>query len=155
MLLDVNECVIENGGCSQICINTYGSYKCICKDGFISKGKSCEGMKTFCMSLIGSTLSRSFIRQESRRYQLSAEEAKEPLMIFPVLLHFADKNYVYGLIVCLTCSKKWKNMEERFRRLEKVCLRISDKEGIATVSIDNGVTSPKSLLKALLKKDKN
>lgn len=40
---DVNECTKENGGCSQICINTYGSYTCSCKDGYIAKGKSCEG----------------------------------------------------------------------------------------------------------------
>lgn len=31
--LDTNECMKNNGGCEQICINTPGSYQCACKDG--------------------------------------------------------------------------------------------------------------------------
>ena len=29
-----NECSINNGGCSQLCINTYDSYYCTCKYGY-------------------------------------------------------------------------------------------------------------------------
>jgi len=32
--LDINECAIENGQCSQLCINTPGSFMCGCQDGF-------------------------------------------------------------------------------------------------------------------------
>ena len=34
-LLDVDECLEDNGGCDHFCINTQGSYKCECKQLFI------------------------------------------------------------------------------------------------------------------------
>ena len=33
-ILDVDECAEENGGCEQICENTYGSFRCLCDEGF-------------------------------------------------------------------------------------------------------------------------
>lgn len=33
-VLDINECSSNNGGCSQLCINTVGSYYCNCISGF-------------------------------------------------------------------------------------------------------------------------
>lgn len=46
--LDINECKDPsnvNGGCSQICDNTPGSYHCSCKSGFVmlSNKKDCKG----------------------------------------------------------------------------------------------------------------
>ncbi|MBN3317392.1 SCUB1 protein, partial [Atractosteus spatula] len=32
---DINECANQNGGCSQLCVNTEGSYRCQCRLGFI------------------------------------------------------------------------------------------------------------------------
>lgn len=32
--LDVDECVLNNGGCQHVCVNTPGSYECRCKHGF-------------------------------------------------------------------------------------------------------------------------
>ena len=34
MFTDVNECGQDNGGCSHICVNTAGSYRCECLAGF-------------------------------------------------------------------------------------------------------------------------
>ena len=31
---DINECIINNGGCSQFCNNSEGSYNCYCQQGF-------------------------------------------------------------------------------------------------------------------------
>ena len=41
--VDRNECKIENGGCSQKCVNTFGSFSCECADGFklSEDGKKC------------------------------------------------------------------------------------------------------------------
>ena len=48
ILSDINECTASNGGCEQICKNTYGSFECSCKKGFLlqaddfrCKGKAC------------------------------------------------------------------------------------------------------------------
>ena len=32
---DINECATNNGGCSHMCENTYGDYKCVCNDGYV------------------------------------------------------------------------------------------------------------------------
>ena len=42
---DVNECDNTYHGCHHDCVNTNGSYVCICYDGFIltEDGRSCEG----------------------------------------------------------------------------------------------------------------
>jgi len=45
----VNECVFNNGECSQTCVDTYDSYYCTCRDGYqlaqnndTCSGKSCQ-----------------------------------------------------------------------------------------------------------------
>ncbi len=35
ILVDDNECLTDNGGCDQDCINTEGSYYCNCTAGYI------------------------------------------------------------------------------------------------------------------------
>ena len=32
--VDNNECEVNNGGCSQNCNNTLGSYRCSCEEGY-------------------------------------------------------------------------------------------------------------------------
>lgn len=34
-LSDVDECSKENGGCQHECVNTFGSYSCQCRSGFM------------------------------------------------------------------------------------------------------------------------
>jgi len=45
LILDVNECLTNNGGChaQAICTNTPGSFTCACKDGYSGNGFDCEG----------------------------------------------------------------------------------------------------------------
>ena len=42
-LSDINECLTNNGGCSQICRNTIGSYYCQCAPNYELQpdGKTC------------------------------------------------------------------------------------------------------------------
>ena len=43
--IDINECQTDNGGCTQTCNNTVGSYQCSCRDGYelTSDGYNCTG----------------------------------------------------------------------------------------------------------------
>jgi hypothetical protein len=45
VFVDVDECVVRNGGCSQLCVNSYGSYKCCCNVGYVLSNNEqyCEG----------------------------------------------------------------------------------------------------------------
>jgi len=44
---DVNECLVNNGGChaNATCNNTLGSYVCTCATGFTGNGISCTGKR--------------------------------------------------------------------------------------------------------------
>ena len=44
-ILDINECLINRGGCSDMCTNTWGSFKCTCRTGFTLNvdGRTCNG----------------------------------------------------------------------------------------------------------------
>ena len=41
----VDECETDNGGCEQVCTNTFLSYNCSCNDGytFSAEGRTCRG----------------------------------------------------------------------------------------------------------------
>lgn len=45
MLTDINECTTDNGGCEQVCINTEGSHRCKCFEGYsyIEETGECVG----------------------------------------------------------------------------------------------------------------
>ena len=45
LLADIDECQDNNGGCSQDCSNTEGSYSCSCKEGYQlqSDNANCTG----------------------------------------------------------------------------------------------------------------
>lgn len=44
-LIDINECLTNNGGCAQICSNTVGSFTCSCRPGYSlnSDRRGCSG----------------------------------------------------------------------------------------------------------------
>ena len=45
-VLDINECLANNGGCSSnaICNNNPGSFSCVCGPGYVGNGFSCAGV---------------------------------------------------------------------------------------------------------------
>ena len=48
LLTDINECDTNNGGCSQMCLNTEGRYSCDCHPGYElgPNNHTCNGMCT-------------------------------------------------------------------------------------------------------------
>ena len=44
-LSDIDECSVENGGCSQVCVNKPGSFECRCMKGYQLQDDKmmCEG----------------------------------------------------------------------------------------------------------------
>jgi len=50
LLVDTDECGENNGDCDQICINTAGSYHCLCREGLTltTDNKTCQGSATIC-----------------------------------------------------------------------------------------------------------
>lgn len=52
ILIDINECNSNNGGCNQHCHNTLGSYYCSCDSGYsLSGGRTCVGMFQYIIIL--------------------------------------------------------------------------------------------------------
>ena len=51
--LDIDECLTDNGGCTQKCNNTVGSYDCSCWNGYeLSSDKhTCTGKTMYCISV--------------------------------------------------------------------------------------------------------
>ena len=42
---DINECSLDNGGCSHTCMNSIGSYECTCHRGYeLEDFWECAGM---------------------------------------------------------------------------------------------------------------
>ena len=47
--LDINECLLNNGGCSQLCHNFIGGYYCSCRMGYTlhDNERDCIGINSF------------------------------------------------------------------------------------------------------------
>ena len=43
LLLDIDECSVDKGGCQHICTNTDGSYECSCNAGYTGS-RFCTGI---------------------------------------------------------------------------------------------------------------
>lgn len=46
---DIDECKINNGNCSQKCVNTRGSHSCACYDGYVNTGPN--GTDVICIDI--------------------------------------------------------------------------------------------------------
>ena len=56
--IDINECKFDNGGCTDLCTNTPGSYTCQCEDGFaLAVDKhSCYGTNNYSIYIARSAI---------------------------------------------------------------------------------------------------
>lgn len=67
--LDIDECAVNNGGCSHDCTNALGSYICTCPDAELSLADdkhSCEGkMFQSTQSIFNQSF---FVLQQQRKY---------------------------------------------------------------------------------------
>ena len=52
-IVDIDECLIDNGRCAHTCDNTDGSYQCSCWDGYelTSDGHNCTGIMVCIFSI--------------------------------------------------------------------------------------------------------
>ena len=53
-IVDIDECLIDNGGCNQTCDNTNGSYQCSCSEGYelTNDTHNCTGIWCVCFPLV-------------------------------------------------------------------------------------------------------
>ena len=54
LCVDVDECLVENGGCEQVCVNSDGSFRCDCVGGYAlsSSGVTCNGEYTHSVQIV-------------------------------------------------------------------------------------------------------
>ena len=66
-LVDIDECSLRNGGCSQLCVNKPGSFECSCNTGYKLESDltTCSGMSDTLISLnLYSIPEKQYIKQE-------------------------------------------------------------------------------------------
>ena len=52
-LADIDECADGGHNCSYVCMNTPGSYECVCPSGYHARdGFTCEGIATTLISSV-------------------------------------------------------------------------------------------------------
>ena len=53
-LIDIDECSEARDDCSENakCVNTKGSYRCVCKPGYTGDGRNCEGMPSIKIMIV-------------------------------------------------------------------------------------------------------
>ena len=51
---DINECLVDNGGCDHTCQNYDGGRYCSCRSGYrlATDGKTCEGLYQIYLTIL-------------------------------------------------------------------------------------------------------
>jgi len=59
VVLDVNECATQNGGCEHHCENSVGSFTCSCDPGYVlsNNERTCVGKEKVLQVLVNSITS--------------------------------------------------------------------------------------------------
>ena len=52
----MNECMTNNGGCEDICINTFGGYYCACSEGTVLEPGPSITCDSKCHDILGYSL---------------------------------------------------------------------------------------------------
>ena len=47
----MNECLEQNGNCSQLCVNEYGSWRCDCAEGFKLADNKQDCQSEYCYNI--------------------------------------------------------------------------------------------------------
>ncbi|XP_062612740.1 low-density lipoprotein receptor-related protein 4-like [Saccostrea cucullata] len=86
---DVDECEENNGGCSQLCVNTEGGRSCHCSPEFISNTTSCipPDPRPYFLFLEHTTLTRYDLDQHGEFVTICAAE---PFLTFDVIMSTGD-----------------------------------------------------------------
>uniref|UniRef100_A0A8C3V6E4 EGF like domain multiple 7 n=1 Tax=Catharus ustulatus TaxID=91951 RepID=A0A8C3V6E4_CATUS len=82
---DVDECASQSHGCSQLCINTAGSFHCACQDGFslAADDKSCQPLVPLPGTDTSSASSEMKEEMQELRSRVEALEQKLQLVLAP------------------------------------------------------------------------
>ena len=91
LILDVNECDDDNGGCDQLCNNTLGSFSCGCAEGYLLNGDSinCDGELItrlqscvhFCVSVYEAVLTNSALTMCVTMLQILTSASWKPTAV--------------------------------------------------------------------------
>lgn len=82
---DKDECSKENGGCQHECVNTFGSYSCQCRSGFVlheNKHDCKEGISPYAsLFLTYSFVIRTSIRVNEHMCQMQSFSASKHCVV--------------------------------------------------------------------------
>jgi len=66
MVADVDECSLNNGGCDQLCVNTVGSYHCMCRSHYQLHRNQRDCLREFILPILKGRAHYAPIRTDSR-----------------------------------------------------------------------------------------
>jgi hypothetical protein len=113
--VDLNECLVNNGGCQQNCNNRVGSYACSCQSGFVlaSDGKFCDDIDE-CQSA-GTCVSGQCVNSYGTFYcvqdqsfisggQASPQDASDGLQPATRQVIYSPNSLIMAIVVALSIT---------------------------------------------------
>ena len=92
-LLDENECLKMPCNLNQLCVNTVGSYKCDCNNGFKKKGNVCIGkrkVKNLCIFSLFDSFRFPFAQRKKNALYNTLWKFKTPNFVSYLLTFFTS-----------------------------------------------------------------